>query len=112
MPPTSRTSYPDFSRGIYSETGAGKRRDKQAVKRVVKLVMYFIVLSSPHAVQAACWIVLNIINRYIAMAFCYLHKSELSYMCPGHDIKLHPLRVKFYRLGCVGSDLVLAKALT
>jgi len=31
----------------------------------------------------------------------------LSYMCPGHDIKLHPHRMKLYRIGCVGSDLVL-----
>jgi len=31
---------------------------------------------------------------------------------PGHDIKLHPHRVKLYRVGCVGSGLVLAKALT
>jgi len=32
----------------------------------------------------------------------------------GHDIKLHPHRVKLglYRIGCVGSGLVLAKALT
>jgi len=31
---------------------------------------------------------------------------------PGHDIKLHPHRVKLYWIGCVGSGLVLAKALT
>jgi len=29
-------------------------------------------------------------------------------MCPGLDIKLHPHRVKLYRIGCVGSGLVLA----
>jgi len=38
------------------------------------------------------------------------------YVCdvwdPGHDVKLHPHRVKLYRIGCVGSGLVLAKALT
>jgi len=33
-------------------------------------------------------------SRYCAVAFCYVHKCELSYMCPGHDIKLHPHRVK------------------
>jgi len=31
---------------------------------------------------------------------------------PGHDIKLHPHRVKLYRIMCVGSGLVLVKALT
>jgi len=51
-------------------------------------------------------------SRYCAVAFCYVLKCELSCMCPGHDIKLHPHRVKLYRIGCVGSGLVLAKALT
>jgi len=51
-------------------------------------------------------------SRYCAVEFCYVHKCKLSYMCPGHDIKLHPHRVKLYRIGCVGSGLVLAKALT
>jgi len=50
--------------------------------------------------------------RYCTMAFCIVYKCELSYMCPGHDIKLHPHRVKLYRIGCVGSGLVLAEALT
>jgi len=44
------------------------------------------------------------------VAFFYMHKCELSYMCPDHDIKLHPHRVKLYQIGCVESDLVLAKA--
>jgi len=35
------------------------------------------------------------------VAFCYVHKCELSYMCPGHDIKMHPHGVKLYRIGCV-----------
>jgi len=52
-------------------------------------------------------------SRYCTVAFCYVHKCELSYMCPGHDIKLHPHRVKIYRIGCmVFIGLVLAKALT
>jgi len=51
-------------------------------------------------------------SRYYPVAFCYEHKCELSYIHPGHDVKLHPHRVKLYRIGCVGSDLVLAKALT
>jgi len=46
------------------------------------------------------------------VAFCYVHKCELFCMCTGNDIKLHPHRVKLYRIGCVGSCLVLAKALT
>jgi len=29
-------------------------------------------------------------SRYCAVAFCYMHKCELCYMCPGHDLKLHP----------------------
>jgi len=29
-------------------------------------------------------------------------KCELSYMCPGHDIKLHPHRVKLYRIWVCG----------
>jgi len=51
-------------------------------------------------------------SRYCTVAFCYVHMCELSYICPGHDIKLHPHRVKLYRIGSVGSGLVLAKALT
>jgi len=31
-----------------------------------------------------------------------VHKCELSYMCPGNDIKLHPHRVKLY-IGLVKS---------
>jgi len=51
-------------------------------------------------------------SQYCAVASCCVRKCELSYMCPGRDIKLHPYRVKLYRIGCVGSGLVLAKALT
>jgi len=51
-------------------------------------------------------------RAYCAVAFCYEHKFELSYIHPGHDVKLHPHRLKLYRIGCVGSGLVLAKALT
>jgi len=28
--------------------------------------------------------------RYCAVAFCYVHKCELSYIYPGHGVKLHP----------------------
>jgi len=42
-------------------------------------------------------------SRFCAMAFCYVHKCELSYIYPGDDIKLHPHRVKLYRIWCVGS---------
>jgi len=53
-------------------------------------------------------------SQYCAVAFCYVHKCEPSYLCVGHDIELHvciqsPDRVKLYRMG---SGLVLAKALT
>jgi len=41
-------------------------------------------------------------SRYCTVAFCYVLKCELSYMCPGHDIKLHLHRVKLYRIGCLG----------
>jgi len=51
-------------------------------------------------------------SRYFTVEFCYVHKSELSYMCSGHDIKLHPHRVKLYWIECVEPGLVLAKALT
>jgi len=50
-------------------------------------------------------------SRYCAVAFCYEHKCELSYIHPGLDVKLHAHRVKLYQIGCVGSGLVLAKAL-
>jgi len=36
-------------------------------------------------------------SRFCAVAFCYVHKRELSYVYPiypGHDVKLHPHRVK------------------
>jgi len=42
-------------------------------------------------------------SRYCAAAFCYVHKCELSYLCPVHDVKRHPNRVKFDIIGCVGS---------
>lgn len=51
-------------------------------------------------------------SRYCAVAFCCTLKCELSYRCPGHDHKLHPHRVNLYRIGCVGSGFVAAKALT
>jgi len=55
----------------------------------------------------------NVTNdAYCTMAFCYVDKCELSYICPGHDIKLQPHQVKLYHIGCVGYGLVLAKALT
>jgi len=38
---------------------------------------------------------------YCTVAFCYVYKCDLSYRCPGHDIKLHPHRMKLYRIGCV-----------
>jgi len=50
-------------------------------------------------------------SRYCTVAFCYGHKCELSYMCPGHGIKLNPHRGKLYRIGCAGSSLILAIAL-
>jgi len=28
---------------------------------------------------------------------------------PGHDVRVHPHRVKLYQIGCVGSDLVLVQ---
>jgi len=52
------------------------------------------------------------VNTAALGPFCYVHLCELSCMCRGRDIKLHPHRVKLYRMGCVGSGLVLAKALT
>jgi len=33
-------------------------------------------------------------SRYCTVEYCYVHKCELSYMCPGQDIKLHPHQVK------------------
>jgi len=51
-------------------------------------------------------------SRFCTVAFFHVHKGELSYMCPGHDIKLHPHQVKLYRIRCVGSSLVLVKELT
>jgi len=51
-------------------------------------------------------------SQYCSVAFCYVHKCERYYMCPGHDIKLHPHQVKLFWIGCVESGLVLAKTLT
>jgi len=33
-------------------------------------------------------------SRFCAVAFCYGHKCELSYIYPGCDVKLHPHQVK------------------
>jgi len=35
-------------------------------------------------------------SRYCAVAFCYVHKCEMSYIFSGHDVELHPHRVKLY----------------
>jgi len=49
-------------------------------------------------------------SRYCAVAFCYVHKCELSYIYPGHDVKLHlPEWNNKYQIGCVWSGLVLVK---
>jgi len=40
-------------------------------------------------------------SRYCTVAFCYVLKCELSYMCPGYDIKLHPHRLKLFRIALV-----------
>jgi len=69
-------------------------------------------LSHIHSLETSHGKITRHHSRYCTVAFCYVHKCELSYMCPDHDIKLHPHQVKLYRIGCVGSGLVLAKALT
>jgi len=33
-------------------------------------------------------------SRFCDMAFCYVHKFERACIYPGHDVKLHPHRVK------------------
>jgi len=33
-------------------------------------------------------------SRFYAVAFFYVHECELSHINPGHDVKLHPHRVK------------------
>jgi len=38
-------------------------------------------------------------SQYCTLAFCYVHECELSYIYPGHDVKLQPRRVKLYRIG-------------
>jgi len=55
--------------------------------------------------------VIGIIHDIVLWHFA-VYKCELSYMCPGNDIKLHPHRVKLYRIWCVEAGLVLVKALT
>jgi len=49
---------------------------------------------------------------YCTVAICWCTKCELSYMCPGHVVKLHPYLVKCVLIRCVGSALVLSKVLT
>jgi len=51
----------------------------------------------------------NIVNNVELFFHEYVQKCELSYIYPGHDAKLHPHRVKLYRLRCVGSGLVVVK---
>jgi len=56
-------------------------------------------------------------SRYCTVAFCYVHKCELSYICPGQDIKLHQHWVKLYRTGCTviwlgigeGANVIISK---
>jgi len=45
-------------------------------------------------VMFCCCLTINY-SRICAVAFCYVHKCELSYIYSGHDVKLHPHRVKF-----------------
>jgi len=48
--------------------------------------------------------------RYCTVSFCYMHKCELSYMCLGHDINLHPHQVKLYRFGIgKGANVIISK---
>jgi len=51
------------------------------------------------------------IIRDIVLCYFAACTIELSYMCPGHNVRLHPHQVKLYRIGCVGSELLLVKAI-
>ena len=49
-------------------------------------------------------------RHFFVMALGYVQVWTVI-QCPGHDAKLHPHRVKLYRIGGVLFDLVLVKAL-
>jgi len=50
--------------------------------------------------------------RHSSMAITWDRSNCIAAInVPGHDVKLHPHLVKLCRIGCVGSGLVLAKAL-
>jgi len=52
-------------------------------------------------------------SRYCTVVFCCVHKCELSYMCPGHDVILHPYQVKLFWKWCEEFGYwILVKALT
>jgi len=51
-------------------------------------------------------------SRYCAFAFCYVQACELSYMCPGSGVTLHPHPSEIISNTVCGMRLVLAKALT
>jgi len=68
----------------------------------------FTVLAADELVYVACSIRL-LINFNVAPLFIV---RDVDDSVIDHDIKLHPLRVKLCRIGCLGSGLVLAKAPT
>jgi len=52
----------------------------------------------------------------ITRHYSCVHKCELSYRCFGHDVKLHPYRMKLYRRVCEillgigkGANVIISK---
>jgi len=56
-------------------------------------------------------------SQYCAVTFFCNHKCHMSYMCPGHDVKLHQHRVHLYPLKvfgiwlglCEGANIIISK---
>jgi len=65
------------------------------------------------ALQPIRGIITRHYSRYCAVAFCYVHKNCHT----GRDVKLHPYRVKLYRIGHVvirlgngeGTNVIISK---
>jgi len=70
---------------------------RSAIQHTVKYDAYYPMLHRLSTVDAHTDVLKpvhgNIIRHYslyCVVAFCYEHKCELSYIHPGHDVKLHP----------------------
>jgi len=74
----------------------------------VSIVSYLCTYCFPETTRGK---ITRFYSRFCAVAFFYVHMCELSYIYPGHVVDCIRTECNYkYRIGCVRSGLVLAKA--